>query len=72
VSERAVNVAAVAAHLGLHPDTVYAHAKNGRIPGFRVGRAWRFYLSHIDAALTDSSDPWALPAGNKRGRKTAA
>jgi excisionase family DNA binding protein len=66
VTEAAVNVAAVAAHLGVHPQTVYAHAASGQIPGFRVGRAWRFYLSQIDAALNDSSDPWAAPRSKRR------
>ena len=61
MTEHAVNVATVAAHLGLHPQTVYTHAQSGEIPGFRVGRQWRFYLSAIDAALTDAADPWALP-----------
>jgi len=66
VTERAVNVAAVAEHLGLHPQTVYTHAAAGRIPGFRVGRAWRFYLSKIDAQLIDGSDPWAAPRSRRR------
>ncbi|WP_268754974.1 helix-turn-helix domain-containing protein [Agromyces cerinus] len=57
-----MNVAAVAEHLGVHPQTVYAHAASGQIPGFRVGRAWRFYLSKVDATLHESSDPWALPS----------
>ena len=66
MTEQAVNVAAVAAHLGVHPQTVYSHAQSGQIPGFRVGRAWRFYLSAIDAALTDASDPWAAPRSRRR------
>ena len=66
MTEQAVNVAAVAAHLGVHPQTVYSHAQSGQIPGFRVGRAWRFYLSVIDAALIDSSDPWAAPRSRRR------
>lgn len=66
MTEPAVNVAAVAAHLGVHPQTVYSHAQAGTIPGFRVGRAWRFYLSKIDATLSDSSDPWAAPRSRRR------
>jgi len=57
--EKAVNVAAVAEHLGIHPQTVYAYATKGVIPGFRVGSAWRFFLSEVDAALNPKpSDPW--------------
>lgn len=66
MTETAVDVATVAAHLNLHPQTVYAHAKSGLIPGFRVGRAWRFYLSQIDARLSAQSDPWARTARGKR------
>ena len=61
-----MNIAAVAEHLGIHPQTAYTYAQNGVIPGFRLGAGprprWRFYLSAIDAAMTDSSDPWALPS----------
>lgn len=66
MKESAVDVAAVAAHLNLHPQTVYAHAAAGTIPGFRVGRAWRFYLSKIDAHLNNTVDPWAAPATRRR------
>ena len=31
--------------------TVYKHAKQGAIPGFRIGTSWRFDKSKIDAAL---------------------
>jgi excisionase family DNA binding protein len=40
--------------------TVYKHAKQGTIPGFRIGNSWRFDKKRIDAALLggeDSSSP---------------
>jgi excisionase family DNA binding protein len=40
--------------------TVYKHAKQGTIPGFRIGNSWRFDKNRIDAALLggeDSSSP---------------
>jgi len=29
-------------HLKVHPTTIYRLLREGRLPGFRVGSAWRF------------------------------
>jgi hypothetical protein len=34
--------------------TVYKHAKEGVIPGFRVGNSWRFDKTKIDELLIGS------------------
>ena len=41
----------VASYLKMSVLTVYKHAKQGAIPGFRIGTSWRFDKSKIDAAL---------------------
>ena len=41
----------VASYLRMSVLTVYKHAKQGTIPGFRVGNSWRFYKTKIDAAM---------------------
>ena len=41
----------VASYLKLSVLTVYKHAKQGTIPGFRIGNSWRFDKKKIDAAL---------------------
>jgi excisionase family DNA binding protein len=41
----------VASYLKLSVLTVYKHAKQGTIPGFRIGNSWRFDKNKIDAAL---------------------
>ena len=41
----------VASYLKLTVLTVYKYAKQGKIPGFRIGNAWRFDKNKIDAAL---------------------
>lgn len=41
----------VASYLKMSVLTVYKHAKQGTIPGFRIGNSWRFDKSKIDAAL---------------------
>lgn len=69
MSETAVNIAAVAEHLGLHPQTVYIHAREGEIPGFRVGRAWRFFLSEVDAHVKTGG---LVQSPQSRGRKRTA
>ncbi|MFE6965667.1 helix-turn-helix domain-containing protein [Agromyces sp. NPDC057679] len=65
--EKALNVAEVASILGLHPQTVYLHARSGEIPGFRVGRAWRFYRSEVEAHLRKPSTE--IQSAQSRGRK---
>lgn len=50
----------VASYLKMSVLTVYKHAKQGTIPGFRIGNSWRFDKKRIDAALLggeDSSSP---------------
>ena len=41
----------VASYLKLSILTVYKHAKQGTLPGFRIGNSWRFDKNKIDAAL---------------------
>ena len=38
----------VAKYLKMSVLTVYKHAKQGTIPGFRVGNSWRFDKKRID------------------------
>ena len=59
----------VAAYLKLAERTVYLYAQTGKIPGIKIGSAWRFRRSEIDQWLdeqrriTESSTkpPRALP-----------
>ena len=37
--------------LGLPASTVYDLARRGLLPGHRVGRAWRFIRSEVEARL---------------------
>ncbi len=41
----------VANYLKMSVLTVYKHAKEGVIPGFRVGNSWRFDKGKIDELL---------------------
>ena len=46
----------VANYLKMSVLTVYKHAKQGTIPGFRIGNSWRFDKSKVDAALLGGED----------------
>jgi excisionase family DNA binding protein len=43
--------------LKLTESTIYNLAGNGEIPGFRVGRSWRFYLEEVLEAIGMSDMP---------------
>lgn len=69
--EQPVDATVVAKYLGIAVYTVYQHAKTGKIPAFKVGNQWRFFLSDIRAHLSKPRDPWAQSAVS-RGRKRAS
>jgi len=50
----------VANYLKMSVLTVYKHAKEGVIPGFRVGNSWRFDKGKIDDLLVGSQEKDAL------------
>ena len=47
--EKFIDLAAAAALLELHPDTVKKKTRTGEIPGRKIGRRWRYRLSELDA-----------------------
>ncbi len=53
-----LTVKELAAHLRVHPNTIYRYAKRGQIPCFRVGDEWRFNLEVIERWLQGQKDPW--------------
>jgi len=38
----------VADYLHLHPLTVHRYAREGKIPGFKIGTDWRFHKKYIE------------------------
>lgn len=46
--ERWVSSKEVAEYLGINKDTLQRWVTNGKIPGHRVGRLWKFKISEID------------------------
>ena len=43
-----LNVNEVAEYLKVSAMTIYRHAKDGKIPAFKVGSDWRFKRNSID------------------------
>ena len=43
----------VAAYLKLAERTVYLYAQTGRLPGIKIGTAWRFRRADIDGWLDE-------------------
>ncbi|MDR6970844.1 helix-turn-helix domain-containing protein [Leifsonia shinshuensis] len=71
--EEPVAIEELAAYLKLSTYTVAQKAHWGYIPGFKVGREWRFYISEVLAALTPPSvvDPWQQSPRSEAGRRAA-
>ncbi len=46
---------ALADLLGVHPDTVRRLARKGRLPGYRVGRQWRFAAEEVARMRTQGA-----------------
>jgi excisionase family DNA binding protein len=67
--ENTVTVRDIAVLLKKSEDWVYRHARSKDIPGFRVGREWRFFASKVVNHLEQPRDTWALPS--RRGRRAA-
>ena len=43
----------VAKYLRLKKVTIYKHVQDGKIPGFKVGSAWRFKKTSVDKWISD-------------------
>jgi excisionase family DNA binding protein len=46
--EEILTITELSAHLRVHPTTIYRLLREGLIPGFRVGSAWRFNRASIE------------------------
>jgi excisionase family DNA binding protein len=70
--EEILTIAELSEHLRVHPTTIYRLLREGRIPGFRVGSAWRFSRAAIEKwerGQVAPLDGRSLPSRQPRGRK---
>ncbi|MBI3318806.1 MAG: helix-turn-helix domain-containing protein [Candidatus Omnitrophica bacterium] len=56
----------VADFLHLHPMTVYRLAKEGKLPGFKVGGRWRFRQDALEAWMADRAQVAKFEAENEK------
>ncbi|HYL59910.1 MAG TPA: helix-turn-helix domain-containing protein [Candidatus Acidoferrales bacterium] len=71
--EEILTISELSAHLRVHPTTIYRLLREGRIPGFRVGSAWRFSRAAIEKwerGQVGSRDLESQPSRQSRGRKS--
>ena len=47
--ERWINVDEAAAHFGVRPTTIREWARTGKIPAQKIGKAWKFKYSVLEA-----------------------
>jgi|HubBroStandDraft_1064217.scaffolds.fasta_scaffold631359_1 excisionase family DNA binding protein len=52
MAKRILTVSELADHLSVHRITIYRLLKTGSIPGFKIGRVWRFELDQIASWMT--------------------
>ena len=46
----------VAKYLRMKKVTIYKHAQDGKIPGFKVGSKWRFKKATVDKWIADKEN----------------
>jgi len=63
VFEPLLSSAQAAALLQVHPKTLQKMAREGKVPGWRIGDLWRFRASELDTwlRLEVNSDPPLVP-----------
>ena len=49
IFEQFIDLQTAARLLQVHPDTLKKKARDGEIPGRKIGRRWRFRVSELDA-----------------------
>jgi len=54
-----------AEYLSVHVRTIYRLAKNGEIPGRKVGGSWRFKKEVLDEWLSGGENPTPMIIGKK-------
>jgi excisionase family DNA binding protein len=72
--EEILTITELSAHLRVHPTTIYRLLREGRIPGFRVGSAWRFNRASIEKWEHGEIEPVdgdgkSPPKRKRKGRK---
>lgn len=65
-NDQLMTISEVSHYLKLAPSTIYRHAREGKLPGRKIGGAWRFSRRSLDEWLATRSaelDAPQPPAG---------
>jgi|SRR5271166_2438387 len=57
MAKQILTVSELADHLSVHRITIYRLLKTGSLPGFKIGRVWRFELDQIASWMTTGIPP---------------
>ena len=60
-----MTVKELADYLKIAEKTAYRFASEGKVPGFKVGSAWRFKKEEIDAWIKRQSEATTMGKGDK-------
>jgi len=61
--KKILTVSELADHLSVHRITIYRLLKSGSIPGFKIGRVWRFEFDQISTWMTTGILPLEAISG---------
>lgn len=59
-SGKILTVEELARYLNVHRITIYRLLKSGRLPGFKIGRVWRFDSDQVDQWIRENGEHAAL------------
>jgi len=62
MANKILTVSELAEHLNVHRITIYRSLKGGSLPGFKIGRVWRFDLDEIGRWMADGKSTQAMKA----------
>jgi excisionase family DNA binding protein len=62
MANKILTVSELAEHLNVHRITIYRLLKSGSLPGFKIGRVWRFDLDEIGLWMADGKSAEAMKA----------
>jgi excisionase family DNA binding protein len=62
MANKILTVSELAEHLNVHRITIYRLLKSGNLPGFKIGRVWRFDLDEIGNWMASGKSTEAMRA----------
>src|SRR5579862_1800069 len=62
MANKILTVSELATHLNVHRITIYRLLKSGSLPGFKIGRVWRFDLDEIGNWMSSGKSAAAIKA----------